>query len=287
MKVIILSKGRPETISTHKLFEREGLDYTLVLHTAGERQSYIDAGFVSPEKIVVSNAPFGVSHQRQWIQDNLIPKGDWYISLDDNIRSFQCVPEPLYSQHSLPVQGGDKKAQIELKDAFETECSTKRFLEVCEGMHGVGEKEKAYNLGFGTTPNFYFRGKKFRFVGYVISKAVIRKNLGIPFELTNQSMEDYAYTAENLLRYGKVLINNYCFPVAGHYEKGGIGTYKERAPAKVRDSAFLMLKYPGLFRYKVKKGCDPKAEIQIRFTTLKQVEMWRALMRNKYEKNTD
>lgn len=284
MKVVILSKGRPETISTHKLFEREGLDYTLVLHTTGEREDYINAGFVSPEKIVVSNAPFGVSHQRQWIQENLIPAGDWYISLDDNIRSFQCVPEPLYASPQLPVQGGDKKAQIELKNAFETECSTQRFLDVCSEMRNIGEKEKAYNLGFGTTPNFYFRGNKYRRVGYVISKAVVRKNMGIPFELVHQSMEDYAYTAENLLRYGKVLINNYAFPVAGHYEKGGIGTYNERVPAKIRDSAYLMEKYPGLFRYKVKAGCHPKAEIQVRLTSISQVERWRAMMRYE-EKN--
>jgi len=278
MKVIILSKGRADTISTHKLFD----DYTLVLHTEKEKSEYMHANpDISPEKIVVSGAPWGVAYQRQWIQDNLIPRGDWYISLDDNIKSFQAVPHGWYEHLWLPVQAKDKNVLMHMKEAFETPCTTERFLEICEEMREYGEREKAYNLGFATVPNFFFRGRKYRNVGYVISKAVVRKNLGIPFELENASMEDYAYTAECLLRHGKVLINNFCIPIAGHYEKGGIGTYAERLPAKIRDSAFLIEKYPGLFRYNRKTGSDPKGELIIRFNSLDQVEKWRAFMRTK------
>lgn len=275
MKIIILSKGRADSISTHKLFE--GYDYTLVLHSDEEREAYLKNPSISPEKIVVSGVPFGVANQRQWIQDNLIPRGEWYLSLDDNIKGFQAVPEPLYASESLPVQ-----KDASLKEKFETPCSTGRFLDICERLTEIGEATRAYNIGFGTTPNFFFRGKKYRFVGYVISKACVRKNVGTEFELDAQSMEDYAYTAETLKRYGKVLINNYVFPVAGHYEKGGIGTYAERLPAKIRDSAILMKKYPGLFRYNHKKGSDPKGELIIRFNSLEQVEKWRAVMRTKF-----
>jgi hypothetical protein len=275
MKLIILSKGRADTISTHKLFE----DYTLVLHTEEEKAEYLKNPSISPEKIVVSGAPFGVAHQRKWIQENLVLPNEWYISLDDNIKSFQSVPEPTYSELDLPVQSADIFTRNDLKAKFETEISGKRFLEICEHLAVKGEKERAYNIGFGTTANFFFRGRHFRYVGYVISKACVRKNVGTPFELENQSMEDYAYTAETLLRYGKVLIDNYTFPVAGHYEKGGIGTYAERLPAKIRDSAFLIEKYPGLFRYNQKKGSDPNGELIIRFNSLGQVEKWRATMR--------
>jgi len=274
MKIIILSKGRADTISTHKLFE--GYDYTIVLHSEKEREEYLKNPTVSPEKIVVSNAPLGVANQRQWIQDNLVPYGEWYISLDDNIRGFQIVSKSHYDEEELPVQEDSS-----LKAVFDEPGSTERFLEVCQELAELGEKNRAYNIGFGTTPNFFFRGKKYRYVGYVISKACVRKNLGIPFELKAQSMEDYAYTAETLLRYGKVLINNYVFPIAGHYEKGGIGTYAERLPAKIRDSVVLMEKYPGLFRYNQKKGTDPKGELIIRFNSLEQVEKWRAFMRIK------
>ena len=41
-----------------------------------------------------------------------------------------------------------------------------------------------------------------------------------------------------------------------------------------------MKKYPGLFRYKIKKGCHPKAELQVCFTNVNQVEEWRNKIRN-------
>jgi len=272
MRVIILSKGRAETISTHKLFE----DYTLVLHTEEERQEYLKNPTISPEKVVVSGAPFGVANQRQWIHDNLIEKNEWYISLDDNIHYFQAVPDSHYDKEFLPV-----KTDKSMKDLFETRCSPERFLKLCEKLAEKGEKERAYNIGFGTTSNFFFRDKHYRYVGYVISKAVVRKNVGTPFALDAQAMEDYAYTAETLLRYGKVMIDNYIFPVAGHYEKGGIGTYAERLPKKIEASKILMERYPLLFRQPQKKGVDPKGELAIRFTSTEQVEKWRTMMRVK------
>jgi len=36
-----------------------------------------------------------------------------------------------------------------------------------------------------------------------------------------------------------------------------------------------MKKYPNLFRYKEKKGCHPKAELQIRFNNPKQIIEWK------------
>ena len=105
--------------------------------------------------------------------------------------------------------------------------------------------------------------------------------MGVPFETRIPAMEDYGYTAEILQRYGRVLINNFISPVAGHYEKGGIGTYPERVEQKVKDCEFLMNKYPGLFRYPKKKTVYNKGELVIRFTNEKQVQLWRQQMLQK------
>ena len=129
--------------------------------------------------------------------------------------------------------------------------------------------------GFAVVPNYYFRAKKWRYVGYVISKLAVIKNVGVKYDPYIQAMDDYAYTAACLKRFGAVVINNYVFPVAGLYEEGGIGTYDERVPKKICDCAYLMKKYPGLFRYKKKSGTHPKAELQVRFTSTEQVLKWR------------
>lgn len=270
MKIFIPSKGRPDRITTHLLFRNLDVDYKIVLHNDEERSYYLLNKTVEPKDIIVSNTSLGVAYQRQWIQENLVKPDEWYISLDDNIKGFKGVNEQFYQSERLPA----KKAKS-WRDVYDSTISPTRFLEICNEMKDLGEKIGAYNLGFAVVENYFFREVKYRYVGYVISKAVIRKNLGIPFELEAQSMEDYAYTAECLKRHGKVLINNYIWPVAGHYEKGGIGTYKERLPHKIKDSAYLMAKYPGLFRYPKKKSYDNRGELVFKPTNLKQVEKWR------------
>jgi hypothetical protein len=67
-------------------------------------------------------------------------------------------------------------------------------------------------------------------------------------------------------------------PISKHYQEGGIGTYDERVEKKIADAKYLMLKYPGLFRYKIKSGCHPKAEIQIRQNNTRQINEWRREM---------
>lgn len=202
--------------------------------------------------------------------ENLVKGGEWFLTLDDNIDRFTGVRRESYEQAELPVERGDFDRSIYNHNLTATE-----FLARLELDRKHCEATGIHYAGMAVVDNYYFRSVKYRYVGYVISKAAMIHNVGVPYDPNVTAMDDYAFTAEHLKRFGKVLINNYLFPVAGHYEPGGIGTYQERQPAKIKDSEYLMRKYPGLFRYKSKKGCHPKAELQVRFTTLSQVESWR------------
>lgn len=269
MRIVIPSYNRPESIKTHLLLDEQ--DYTIFLHNEEEKKRYLRNPLIDPSRVVITGVARGIGGARQWIQDNFLAKGEWYVSLDDNISHFNIVPLPQYDEPTLPVQEDGKFYNA----LFKTKGETKRFMEICEEMRQIAEPEQAYNCGFATTDNSYFNGNKHRWVGYVISKAAVRKNVGIPFEIEHDSMEDYGYTAECLKRYGRVLINNYVFPVAKHYEAGGIGTYEQRVERKISACEHLIRKYPGLLRYKVKRGCHPKAELAIRFTSTNQVDAWR------------
>ena len=93
--------------------------------------------------------------------------------------------------------------------------------------------------------------------------------------IRQSSAEDFRNTAEHLCRYGAVLINNYIFPVANHYEGGGMGTYQERIPVRKQDVRLLMEKYPGLFRIKDRSGFEPATDLALRLHTPKQIQAWR------------
>jgi hypothetical protein len=144
-------------------------------------------------------------------------------------------------------------------------------------MHDIKTAEQVgvEYIGFATVDNYFFNSKKYKTVGYVISKAVAIKYMGLRYDRNLEAMEDFGYCAEQIIKNNAVLINAWIKPVAGHYEKGGIGTYEQRLPRKIRDCEYLMRKYPDFFRYKIKNNCHPKAELQIRFNNPKQVIEWK------------
>lgn len=273
LQIVIPSYGRSDTIATHLLLE--GYDYQIVLHNEEERSAYLKNPTIKPETLVVSGQPKGVSGQRQWIQDNLLTKGEWHLTLDDNVKYFTAVPDPYQNKPYLPTKQDN---ETPWRKIFGTKITTEQFMNICQEMIELGEQIGAYNIGFATTPNHYFRQRKFHNVGYIISKVALRKHVGIEFDPLVRAMDDYAYTAECLLKHGKVLRNDYVFPQGGHYQKGGIGRYEERLERKQFDCVYLMWKYPGLFRYNPKKGSD-KSELAIRLIDEGQVERWQFQMR--------
>lgn len=243
--------------------------YTIFLHNEEQRTEYLKNPTIDPASLVVTNVPYGIAKQRQWIQDNFLNPDEWYITMDDNIDHITGVEPSQYHHEKLPVKDPSFDKKI-----FTWEYPLATFLMLFEEDRTYAESIGAFNIGYATTPNFFFREKKYRTVGYVISKLAIRKNCSIPFDKNVLAMDDFQYTAECLLRHGKVLINNYILPVAGHYQKGGIGTIIEREQMKIADGQYLMLKYPGLFRFNRKSGMHPMADLSIRFTKEKQVTEW-------------
>jgi len=219
----------------------------------------------------------------QWIIDNLVADGEWFCAMDDNIHRFTAVCEEEYD---VLVMKDKYPEKFERNDqpwrdrVYGQTIDNNRLNKILEQLVDHCEEVGAWYGGFSTVDNSFFRGKKYSYCGYVISKACVIKKCGINYDTNVKVMDDYAYTAENLIKFGKVVINKYVFPIAGHYENGGIGTYPERLDKKIAHCEYLMNKYPNLFRYYEKKNCHPKAEIIIRFCRQKQVDIWRAQWKN-------
>lgn len=275
MKIFIPSYNRADNIKTHLLFKNTNYDYYIVLHNKDQYNQYIKNKTIDKSRLIISNQPLGISNQRNYILNELVKKDEWFIMMDDNINYFTAVDKSLYNKDRLDVKN-DKS----LKPLYNKKITINYLFKLIDQDIEKMKKEKIYYAGFAVVPNFYFREKKYRYVGYVISKAAIYKKTDILFNKNISVMDDYYYTAENLKRFGKVLINNYIFPIAGHYEKGGIGKYNDRVKYKIEDCKYLINKYPGLFRYKKKNSCDPKAELQVNFTNIDQVDIWKNKMNN-------
>ena len=265
MKFFIPSYGRAETIKTHVWLPDH--DVKIVLHNELEKEKYLEAGRVPEDKIIVSNTPLGIAHQRKFIWDS-VEEGEWLCMLDDNIEYFTAVGEPHYSQDELPV-----KEDKSLRNVFERKIDFFEFQHIIEDTLKEADRVGARMAGFASNPNFFFRGKKFRHVGFILGKTMLfKKNNFVQWDTNIQVKEDYQMTAENLFHFGCVVINNFAIAKYKHYQKGGCGTFNEREQKLKEASEYLVEKYKGLFRYK--KSTD-NAEIQVCFKTRKQVENWR------------
>ena len=256
--IYIPSYNRAKTITTTKWLDEDSIPYKVLLHSEKCKQEYLKAGIVKEDNIIVTNAEKGITNQRNWIVDNLAVKGKWYISFDDNIRTFKRVVDKYYFNC--------KKIDVESKDitqkTFSKEIRAKEYIELLLEDIKIAEIIKAEYIGYATVDNYFFNSKKYKNVGYVISKAVAIKYNGIKYDKKVEAMEDFCYCAEQLIKNNCVLINAWIKPKAGHYEKGGIGTYDDRVERKIIDCDYLMKKYPNFFRYKTKKGCNPKQIIK-------------------------
>lgn len=268
--VYIPSFNRAESIKTHLWLEASAIDYRILLHSDKCADSYIKAGRVNSKKIIVTGAPFGVTNHRNWIVDNLAKRGAWYVSLDDNIESMKRVVDEHYDKKKVDVD--DPRIN---QATFAQEVEASEYMRLLEKDIAVADSIHAEYIGYATVDNYYFNSKKYKAVGYVISKACAIKFAGLRYDPALEAMEDFGYCASQLVKNNCVLINSWIKPIAGHYEIGGIGTYERRLPRKIIDCEYLIEKYPELFRYKVKKGCHPKAELQFRFHSPKQIIEWK------------
>jgi hypothetical protein len=279
VKIFIPTKNRQDTISIPDAYQ--GHDWRVVVHSTAQRDLYWRAGRVPRKRIIVSFTPgdvFGLTRQREFVCNELVQRGDWFVFSDDNVRWVEGLPLPHYASDEIELPHECSKKWRAL---YRTRVTPARFdtlfAEMTEKAMGIG----AHLCGFGTNDNYYFRRKHWSIHKYVIGKLMFVHNIGMPYDHTI-SMEDMRVTAEHLLRFGVVLVNNYVRPEAGHYEAGGMGTYLERIPQRRADCIRLLEMFPGLFRYRKpgnQKDAVADADLAFRLHSTKQIEKWRESMR--------
>lgn len=271
MKVIIPSWARPTTIRTHKLLP-EGTDYKIVVHSKEVAKWYAQNPSIDPKRIVINGLPYGNALARNWILDNLVEEGEWFIMADDNIDGFWIVHESYYGNADIDTSTFNSAFWRAL---FDRDASWETFARRAEEDRAEAERRGARLVGYATNDNHYFRAKKYRDVGYVSTKICLIKKDHLRCDDRLMSKVDFEFTAAHLKEHGRVLINNFIFPRARHFEPGGIGTVKERTPSNVFGCNLLMEKYPGMFAYATKSGRQNRSEVKFTFTDVDQVDAWR------------
>lgn len=255
MKVFIPSYGRPATIKTHRWLPPKLLPWKVVVADKSEFQVYSQRSDLKGN-LLNSNTYYGVGKVRKWIMDNLVEENEWICMMDDNVEFITALDE----------------------SGNETVGDGVHFWSWVEAHARMADDVGARLVGVAVVDNPFFRKKHYRDIGFVRGKIMlIKKTAGINFDPHLYSKEDYDFTAQNLAKFGRVLIDNWIYPVAKSYQAGGCGPKPVRAAADIEAAKILMQRYPFLYRYKFKESSAPDSEIQMCFTNLDQLEKWRVL----------
>lgn len=242
IRVVMPSKDRADIISAHLLFS----DPTVFVHNKEQYDLYAKRGDI--KNLVNMNKPYGMCNARNGVLENL-PDNEWFLMVDDDLQGFMCPDGEIYSNPNHDWKKCDNKVPKEIRENFNQKISMERFWEVIQDMIDYAEARGIRHCGVASNDNVFFRGKKYRTVGFCVGLCTLTKKVpGLLYDPEITVKDDYAMSAEQVLRYGGILINNYLRPIARNYAKGGVGSYEARLDRNIADCQYIMKKYPGYYR---------------------------------------
>lgn len=291
--VVITSKVHVPRMRAHKILLENGYDnWVMVVDNEEQFKRAVAEAGVPEDRVVVAMRPTnlppqdGIAWIRQYVEDVLVPRDTWYVSLDDNVGGWTWLPRPWCQADKINFEAYPQGTQIGDFDHLNMEITTskrawralyetpcpfpevvrqwKELIVACEGADTLAG-------GFAIETNYFFRGNRWQRFGYVRAQNAVWKNTGLPFYYWPGAMlEDFVRSVDVVVRCGSVLINRYVKPQKEFFEAGGIGTFEERRPNLVACCQELMRRYPGLL--KEVKGRD----YSLTFAT-RNIPAWRAV----------
>jgi hypothetical protein len=171
---------------------------------------------------VIATGTKGITPARNFIL-NFFPEGERIMMMDDDIDRF------------------DVMKIIELKKVIFQIVNVKEFIE--QGFE-LCERIGAKLWGVQMCPFVTFMTRKINDDKFIIGTAMGIINNDLRFDETIKLKEDYDFTLQNMVKYGKTLRFNFVSVMASHYgNKGGCVDYRtEQLESDAVDH--LLAKYP-------------------------------------------
>jgi 3-methyladenine DNA glycosylase AlkC len=174
---------------------------------------------------------------------------NWIYSKTDKL------PITFENQNNFRLHGPSAKfaKSMDLKEMFTM------FPKLIE----IAEKNKIHLVGFGLHDNPLNLRKKFSFRGLADGRFWLVKKSYYKFDLDAQLIDDVAWTSENLIRHGNVLILNWTVPYFQRYSAGGFGSTEERKTQRKKECNYLANKFYPLVRVAEKSNWEYGTHIKI------------------------
>lgn len=260
MRVFVFTYNRYDSITTSQFLDKEEIAHTVLCHTKEARQKFIEAGRVKAENIIATGKPKGLTHNRNFALD-MMTDGEWALFLvDDFIKVTELDEYDEIIGDTIPV---DIENNSGWGRKFNRRISFKRFIDRAEESAGLAELQKIYLVGFAGYTNPLFRGKKWKYNTLADGRAWVVRKSDLRFDENVQMIDDVCWTAQNIIKFGGVLVNQWILPECSRYTAGSFGSIKDRLPQRLDECKYLVGNYPGLIRFAKKRNWPYGTHIRI------------------------
>ena len=252
MKTFTFYYNRFENATTSLALSECGIPHRVLVHSDDDHQRFVDGGRYGKTCIesVITNNPRGLANQRNAALDLMLP-GEWACFMCDDFRKIKAYDaEKIIHNPKRQHITFENQSEYRLREHRSLGWMFKLFPHFIE----LAERHGVELIGFGLHDNPMNLSKCYTTRGLADGRFWLVKKGSFRFDLNAQSIDDFAWTAENLVRNGNVLVCNWIVPYFERYTAGGFGSKEERLALRRKECAYLAEKYDPLIRIARKPG---------------------------------
>lgn len=260
MKVFTFFYNRYNNATTSIELYKNDIEHFVLVHNEEDKKKFIQGGTIKGN-LIVTNNPKGLAHQRNYALD-MMEKGEWAIFMCDDFKKILSYPKELIISNKKTMDiNFENQKYYRLRQQHEI--TLKQMFELFPYLIDIAEKNKIHLIGFGLHDNPLNLRNKFTTRGLADGRFWLIKKNNYIFDLKAQLIDDVAWTAENLIRHGNVLVLNWTVPYFQRYTAGGFGSTEERKLLRKKECEYLYKKYFPLIKIANKPGWDYGTHIKI------------------------
>lgn len=264
MRVFVFTYDRWDKITTSLELEKCGVAHTVLCHGVLEYERFINAGRVRPERLHVTGQPKGLAYNRNYALDMMRP-GEWAVFLvDDWIKATELDTYDTFEATQLAFSKPPRTSETAYwRKRLLTPLSIGRFIERCQASAQQAEKHGAALVGFAGNNNPLHRVKKISNWCLADGRAWVVRKTDLRFDNKAQLIDDYCFTALNLIKFGKVWVENWILPECSRYTAGSYGSMEHRIAQKITECKYLVQAYPEVIEMRDKIGWPKNSHVRI------------------------
>lgn len=261
MRVFVFGYNRYDSMTTSTMFEAEGIDHTVLVHTQEAAERFIQHGTAKENRLLVTGNPRGLANQRNTALE-MMEDGEWALFMVDDLKEVSELRN--YDRTTAPSLPINEKTQKHYGERFKNPITMTQYMKRANELVKKCETHNAHLGGFCGINNPLYRARHWSFNVLADGRAWVVRKTHLRFDTRVQLIDDLCWTALNIKHFGLVIVNQWVLPDCKRYSAGAFGSIEERLPQKMEEAKYLVETYPDLIAYKDKAGWPYGSHVVLR-----------------------